>query len=191
MSSETGNPSDVPAIILTGPTIEAMPRERREEVAESLTTLLDVDAWVIHEPEPHIEETPSTPPLTPYSLLIPQPWTDGEQRRGMVRQALPELEGTHEGQLLLTGLESLFVRPISAQYTGENPDISGMVAYHYTDDRGIIKPEGVTFEDPQKIVDRPNMLRVLNGVGSVTAPILAQFIDAAGRPPQQFDTSEE
>lgn len=172
MSRETGEqPDDAPAILLTGPAIEAMPPDRRTEVAQSLAMLLNAEA--------HVISMPRKEPLAPFSFLIPQPWTDERGVLGVLRRTAPLTEGTPRGTLLLKGLNSLFMRPVNMLYKepGSNPDIARVLAYHCTmSNEGSIDPIGITF-------DNPDALRVLSGVGEEVAPVLAQFIDAAGRPP--------
>jgi hypothetical protein len=128
---------------------------------------------------------PGSPPINtrgsvPFSLRIPDDWYTNERRKALIQRTVPEIIGTPNERLLLQALYSLFDRPISLR--GDmDPDMSDWITYHTEVIAGHTYPRGITFVDPQTLVEHPSRLRALHQVGPARTRLLARFIAAAGQ----------
>jgi hypothetical protein len=164
-----------PAIILTGDVICEMSDERRQEVADSLAQLLGVEAVVqdlhpaevVKPPEDASTKLLSrTSEIPPFTLL----WEG-------VDENISGLAGL-SGKELVTTKRALHVLWKDLR-NGDSSTYLFSGNYESEEEYGRKPLRGVTFNDPQAIIDHPSELQKVNGLGSgspVTLGRLARLI---------------
>jgi hypothetical protein len=178
--------ASVPAIILHGETIAAMPDGRRQEVAAALEQLLgfraavrEVAADLLADAAEAGQVLPEPgEPLPPFTIL-------GENESW----GIPNFDGSISTlcwqSMLPAEDEALTKRALkfvaTRAYRPTKIDTMWPFTFHfYPDDgNGHRNMRAVTFDDPQALIDRPQEVADnFNGLGPKTVKALAQFAAA-------------
>jgi hypothetical protein len=179
----------VPAIILYGDVIRDMNEAHRQEVAVALEALLGVkavaaDVHVNYLGSPDSEDLDSeiTEPaetIPPFTLLVDDTWNHEWGRNKYVDAARERTPGVIEDEVQAKrALGAVMGR---AYKQGDDAEL---FTYHFGEPtrHGRRPLRGVTFENPQMIIDNPEQVRErVRQLGPKTTRALAQFVVAFTR----------